>query len=918
MRSANHIHISASRDNQTAKELIIDGKRQGAFTCSLLKTLYSTGGLISYKNLVDTAGVMVKNIVADQSPDINVNGDYSETEKDKIFLSNTNSVTDPKYAVFHDPAYGWCIRASVIHNVTEGDIVLIDESVHSKVIQRASADFSVISGADTLVKTKIYRASVIRQPNNPATFSFAPGFRDSIRNLIQSASDKLASPFISIRSGPGQFIIRSMNNENFITLPGNEKPVFQPLRINSVEEAIYFLERTEIISRWNNLLELNNKAGTLGADDYKIELYKCNNAGNYEPENFEKLLPSKDPYEFYYQESGKAWLQPAFRLSITNTSHQPLWVTCVYMEFDYGIIADYFPPVPVAPKQTAWLSFREQGLTKDVIKLQVDKKYTEKGYNDISEYLKLFISTEQITTNGLQQKGVELPALRARTAEEVALKGIGGEKEAAGKTVEWKTETLALRIIKPLPVVDIVPGHNLALQGIIIQSHQSLQASASLSSSAEINRSANGPTAPHEAKRNSYLQPFDLLSSPAARKSMDILELFNVNDPGSVSIHQPLVIIPAATRSAKEETVLPIGFDVENGLYYPLGYTNEDGHIIINALPEETSSDSAITKRSFTGSIKIYFQKVIGQKLGFKYEYPRLAIATVSDLLEVSYEDDPIIIKERVSKATSIVLFIHGIIGDTESMVKSIKAPLDASGDTIETQYDLILAFDYENLNTEIELTADLLMKKLIKYGFGTNNKVLTIIAHSMGGLVSRWFIEKLGGNSIVKELRMYGTPNNGTPWADIRDMAETFLTFAINGAAFLKPWMFLISAVGKLAGGTQVCLKQMDSKTGIFDKLNDGTDPGIPYVIVAGNTQKIIVDYEKTVNLLMKLIKRLKTRGVYATLDLLLFRNPNDIAVTSKSISEIPYSADWLIPPVTSEIASDHISYFEHLTAQA
>lgn len=42
----------------------------------------------------------------------------------------------------------------------------------------------------------------------------------------------------------------------------------------------------------------------------------------------------------------------------------------------------------------------------------------------------------------------------------------------------------------------------------------------------------------------------------------------------------------------------------------------------------------------------------------------------------------------------------------------------------------------------------------------------LSIIGHSMGGLVSRYYIQKLGGHRQVKTLITLGSPHNGTPTA--------------------------------------------------------------------------------------------------------------------------------------------------------
>lgn len=57
---------------------------------------------------------------------------------------------------------------------------------------------------------------------------------------------------------------------------------------------------------------------------------------------------------------------------------------------------------------------------------------------------------------------------------------------------------------------------------------------------------------------------------------------------------------------------------------------------------------------------------------------------------------------------------------------------------------------------------ADKLSKEVSRVYQATGSKV-DIIAHSMGGLDSRWYVEKLGGNQYVDDLITLGTPHQGT-----------------------------------------------------------------------------------------------------------------------------------------------------------
>jgi pimeloyl-ACP methyl ester carboxylesterase len=246
-------------------------------------------------------------------------------------------------------------------------------------------------------------------------------------------------------------------------------------------------------------------------------------------------------------------------------------------------------------------------------------------------------------------------------------------------------------------------------------------------------------------------------------------------------------------------------------------------------------------------------------------------------------------------------------------MPKTMELVEDGAGKKLKEMYDVVLTFDYENLDTPIEETAALLRDKLAGVGLGPDHgKTFHIIAHSMGGLVSRWFVEQLEGNKVVSKLIMLGTPNQGSPYGSLYEMATPLLATAVNGAAFLKPYILPIKYIGKFVDKMFSTLKQMNPDSEFLKALNVGTDPGIPYVIIAGNTQLIpFAVQDKQVKLLKKIMQRFKKRGHYDALDLLLFKAANDIAVSTQFIKEIPGADQWANPPRILESACDHLSYF-------
>jgi pimeloyl-ACP methyl ester carboxylesterase len=335
------------------------------------------------------------------------------------------------------------------------------------------------------------------------------------------------------------------------------------------------------------------------------------------------------------------------------------------------------------------------------------------------------------------------------------------------------------------------------------------------------------------------------------------------------------------------EHVLPIAFD--GTFYLPLGFGRKDGEetvVEISRLPTPVSEQA----RSLTGSIRILFQKIAAKPLGLSYDYPLLSAVDVDGNGKVIYVRELAKIKERVDSSARVLLFIHGIIGDTSGMAGCL-GPADS-----ETS---ILAFDYENLETTIEETAASLKTRLLAVGLGPGHgKKLQIVAHSMGGLVCRHMIERLGGNEIVSQLIMLGTPNDGSPWSKIEDWVTCSIGLIINGLTSgswsARAVWGLLSAFGKV----DKTLAEMNSNSAFIKTLAHNPDPKIAYAILAGDTQ--LIDRQRT-NTAKQFLRRI--------LSLTFLDQPNDIAVAVKSIRSLPETR---VPaPTMKTIGCDHLSYF-------
>jgi pimeloyl-ACP methyl ester carboxylesterase len=110
------------------------------------------------------------------------------------------------------------------------------------------------------------------------------------------------------------------------------------------------------------------------------------------------------------------------------------------------------------------------------------------------------------------------------------------------------------------------------------------------------------------------------------------------------------------------------------------------------------------------------------------------------------------------------IVLVHGWHGDEDSWA-GIAPWLKSNGYEVNIfNYDSSSAA--ENVATKLSIYIRAILDPN-NDGINEYSKV-DIIAHSFGGLVSRYYIEQEGGDKYVRNLIMLGTPNHGSPLADL------------------------------------------------------------------------------------------------------------------------------------------------------
>jgi triacylglycerol lipase len=109
-----------------------------------------------------------------------------------------------------------------------------------------------------------------------------------------------------------------------------------------------------------------------------------------------------------------------------------------------------------------------------------------------------------------------------------------------------------------------------------------------------------------------------------------------------------------------------------------------------------------------------------------------------------------------VEAAGTPILLVHGLV-DNRSVFAVLRRGLRRRG------FGRVLGFNYSPLTTDVRVAAALLSAHIEALCAETGYERLHVIGHSMGGLVARYYVQRLGGDERVHTLVTLGSPHNGT-----------------------------------------------------------------------------------------------------------------------------------------------------------
>lgn len=873
-----HILLAACERAQQAWER---RNHSGVFTSALLDVLQQSGSDISYADLFIRTRHAVRKYADNQNPQFEAVENFDAYAG---FLGQAVSMRRKRYFVHFDTDR-WVVDFGALHGAPGEP----EKAVQFSVYARDERNKPVGSGKLTLVGPQQsqlaldfeadpltnYVAEITSLPVPPVPV-YVTGDSRGVKTLRQALGpadgfalvDSPEGADYSLHAEKGCFLFRNAETGSLIrgiegTSEGHLRRLFADIR--------------QVVA-WERGLKLQNHATKLPKDLVDFCFFELDSSGKEHLRQGEEIILD-------YVKEGKSWRKIRFKLKARNKTQEQLYFTLVYFSRKFGIVVLKNEPVPPVRNQEFITLFGESpdhalGLHDDA--------------DESIDTFKLIISRKQVDDFLLAQQ--ELP-VGEMIPDSRDLFGAGNRDDSEHGKYEddWFTKMIRVRTVRQLNEVGKTP---VSLVGgkVKIGGHSKIKAKVSLTASKTGTRAAGGHDIAHALERQGFELAILSSGTRATGDGASVLEITDIQAEAALA-DEPLRVeleIPLA----ENEHILPVVFDGEHFLLGAEAYKDGDGvtHLSIDHIP--TIPDN---RRSVGKALKLYFFKTV------------LKFDEANSLQKVSLNGDVRLSKSgvpaAVSKAKRVLLLLPGLAGNAKTMADGIRTA------ALHKHFDLVLGYEYENLNTPLAETAAMLKEALAAAGISKKkNRKVTVLAHGMGGLVARHLIEQGGGDAFVEHLVMCGTPNAGTPFGKI-DRARKLMILVTTVAMSTFPAAAAVGGaiLGVLNRSKQFTptLEEMSENSAFIKALARNDDPGVRYTALAGD---IAACEASSDGLFRKLLDKAGKSFVFEA----VFRNAaHDLLASVESVHAIDTQRK--PAPVCETVACHHLNYFgspEGLTA--
>ena len=131
-----------------------------------------------------------------------------------------------------------------------------------------------------------------------------------------------------------------------------------------------------------------------------------------------------------------------------------------------------------------------------------------------------------------------------------------------------------------------------------------------------------------------------------------------------------------------------------------------------------------------------------------------------SDVERYGYQDLTLrqrsLVVTNAEAASTPILLVHGMI-DNRAIFTVLTRRLRAHG------FERVVTLNYSPVTNDIRAAAESLSAQVEALVARTGYERIHVVGHSLGGLIARYYVQRLGGDARVHTLVTLGTPHHGT-----------------------------------------------------------------------------------------------------------------------------------------------------------
>ncbi|MBB4983538.1 MULTISPECIES: lipase family alpha/beta hydrolase [Streptomyces] len=178
----------------------------------------------------------------------------------------------------------------------------------------------------------------------------------------------------------------------------------------------------------------------------------------------------------------------------------------------------------------------------------------------------------------------------------------------------------------------------------------------------------------------------------------------------------------------------------------------------VTALMKATALEIAI----LTGHLVLYPSGIVAERLS-PAKTPAKPPAETPTPTPTPAATEPPAPPTPLAQGPRPVVLLHGFV-DNRSVFVLLRRSLLRNG------RDCVESLNYSPLTCDLRAAAELLGRRVDEIRARTGHEEVDIVGHSLGGLIARYYVQRLGGDTRVRTLVMLGTPHAGTRVAPLAD----------------------------------------------------------------------------------------------------------------------------------------------------